>query len=58
MVNYAFVTKEFHAGETANLGAGFLVPESGNYLVRCFVWDSFENQDIILANPIEIEVKQ
>jgi len=58
MVNYAYAIKEFQPGETANLGAGFLVPKTGSYIVKCFVWDSFENQDVILANPIEIEVKQ
>lgn len=58
MVNYAFASKQFEPGENTNLGAGFAVPDTGSYIIRCFVWDSFENQKIFLSNPIEIEVKQ
>jgi len=58
MINYSFAAKEFKSGESTNLGAGFLVPDTGKYIIKCFAWDSFENQDIILANPIEIEVQQ
>jgi len=56
MINYAFATKEFGPKETARLGAGFLVPDSGKYIIRCFVWENFESQDVILANPLEIKV--
>lgn len=58
MVNYSFAAKQFAPGESTNLGAGFLVPDTGRYIIKCFVWDSFENQKIFLSNPIEIEVKQ
>ncbi|MDD4570654.1 MAG: Ig-like domain-containing protein, partial [Tepidanaerobacteraceae bacterium] len=58
MINYSFATKLFAPEETINLGAGFLVPDTGRYIIRCFVWENFENQDVILANPLEIEVKQ
>ncbi|HHV19493.1 MAG TPA: hypothetical protein GXZ27_11710, partial [Thermoanaerobacterales bacterium] len=58
MENYSFAAKSFESGETTNLGAGFLVPDTGRYFIKCFVWESFENQDVILANPLEIEVKQ
>jgi len=58
MVNYSYATKEFRPGESVKLGTGFLIPNSGKYVVRCFVWESFESQKVILANPIEIDVKQ
>ncbi|MGB4288262.1 MAG: Ig-like domain-containing protein [Tepidanaerobacteraceae bacterium] len=58
MINYAFATKEYQPGESTNLGAGFLVPETGNHIIKCFVWEDLENQNVILANPIDIDVEK
>ena len=41
MVNYSYVTKTIEAGSSEQLTAGFAIPDSGNYQVRVFVWDSW-----------------
>ncbi len=58
MINYSFVKDIFEPERSRNLGAGFIIPDKGKFIIKCFVWDCFENQDIILSNPLEIEVKQ
>lgn len=58
MLNYTFVKDIFEPEKVRNMGAGFLVPDTGRYIIKSFVWDGFEDQNIILSNPLEIEVQQ
>ncbi|MGF7060350.1 Ig-like domain-containing protein [Brassicibacter mesophilus] len=57
MINYSYVKQTLEASEDKNMGAGFLIPEKGDYIIKGLVWDGFESQDILLANPLIIEVE-
>jgi prenyltransferase beta subunit len=58
MINYSFVKDIFEPEKIRNMGAGFLVPDTGKFIIKSFVWDGFENQNVVLSNPLEIEVQQ
>lgn len=58
MINYSFVKEIFEPEKSRNMGAGFLVPATGEYIIKGFVWDNMEGQNIILANPITIQVEK
>ena len=57
MINYSYVNEAIKAGETKEMGAGFLIPETGDYIIKAIVWDNFENQNILLGIPLRIEVE-
>ncbi len=57
MINYSYVNEAIKAGETKEMGAGFLIPETGDYIIKAMVWDNFENQNILLGIPLRIEVE-
>lgn len=57
MINYAYVNNTLESGESKNMGAGFLIPENGDYIIKGLVWDNIENQNIILVNPLVIDVE-
>jgi len=55
MINYTYVTKTFGADEEIITG-GFLIPESGEYEVRAFLWDNLEDMNV-LVDPIVVDVE-
>lgn len=57
MINYSYVEQYLNAKESKDMGAGFLIPEKGDYIIKGLVWDDMENQNVILTNPLIIEVK-
>ena len=58
MVNYAYVNKTIKAGEQEELGAGFPIPESGTYTIKGFVWNSLEDMQALMEEPVIVEVTQ
>lgn len=56
MVNYTYLTKEVKVDEEEVLSAGFLIPKSGDYEVKAFLWDNLEDMNI-LTDPIIVDVK-
>ncbi|WP_053955281.1 prenyltransferase/squalene oxidase repeat-containing protein [Inediibacterium massiliense] len=58
MINYSYVIENINQGESKDLIGGFLVPQNGNYQVKSFVWDNFEDQNILLINPFVVEVQK
>ena len=57
MINYTYISKKLESGETVVMTAGFLVPSEGDYIVKGFVWDSFDGQEILLSSPLTVEVE-
>ena len=55
MINYSFV-KSLNQ-KRAEIWEQALVPATGEYIIK-FVWDNMEGQNIILANPITIQVEK
>ncbi len=43
MINYSFVKDIFEPERSRNLGAGFIIPDKGKFIIKCFVWDCFWN---------------
>ncbi len=58
LVNYSYCFDTVNKGASNKFGSGMLIPESGNYKIKVFIWDSFESQKIILITPFEISVEQ
>ena len=48
--------KEIEAKELVEVGAGFLVPDIGEYHSKAFVWDGLEMQNIIMEDAKEIKI--
>ncbi len=55
MINYSYVTKNIVPNGSEELAGGFVIPETGSYQVKGFVWDNMENRNI-LGKPIVVEV--
>jgi len=55
MINYTYVTKTLGTDEEIITG-GFLIPESGEYEVRAFLWDNLEDMNV-LADPLVVDVE-
>lgn len=58
MVNYAYVSQTVKAGEEKELGAGLLIPESGTYTIKGFVWNNLDDMKVLMEEPVIIEVAQ
>ncbi len=56
LINYSMVKKELISKEELEMSAGFLVPESGNYYIKAFVWDDMKSQNIMMREAKEIKV--
>lgn len=56
MINYTYITKTLDAGQNENLAGGFLIPSSGDYEVRGFLWDDMMDMNA-LAEPIIVQVQ-
>ncbi|MCB2296761.1 S8 family serine peptidase [Clostridium tagluense] len=55
LVGYAKDPKIVKAGGKATLSTSFKMPTDGDYIVKCFVWDSIEGQES-LSEVIQIPV--
>ncbi len=55
MINYSIISKDLSAKEKLELSAGFLVPDTGSYSVKAFLWDNLENQDVIMNKYVDIK---
>ena len=56
LVNYSVIKKHLNGEEELELAAGFLVPNTGDYYIKTFLWDDLEDQSIIMRDVEEIEV--
>ncbi len=56
MVNYTYLTKTIAVDKAENIAGGFLIPQSGDYAVRAFLWDNLEDQNA-LTQPIDVSVE-
>lgn len=52
MLTYTSLSNTLQAGETAVLGSGFTIPETGDYEVRVMVWDNWNNKTPIVSKTI------
>ncbi len=50
IVSYSKVRKVLKAGEVTELESGLLVPKTGKYQIKTFLWDSLENRNPIKVN--------
>ncbi len=58
LVNYSYYFDTVNKGENKTFGSGMLIPDSGNYKIKAFIWDDFESQNVILTTPFEINVEE
>lgn len=58
LVNYSYFFDTVKKGENEQFGSGTLIPDSGNYKIKAFIWDSFDSQKVILSTPIVIDVEK
>ncbi|MDK2799384.1 MAG: hypothetical protein PWP27_1255 [Clostridiales bacterium] len=56
MIHYTYLTQTLGAGENENIAGGFLIPESGNFEVRGFLWDNMQDMNV-LTEPVIVEVQ-
>ncbi|MDD3889186.1 MAG: hypothetical protein PHR65_04620, partial [Syntrophomonadaceae bacterium] len=56
MLTYTSMEKILQAGENVELGCGFTIPAAGEYEVRTFVWDNWDDKTP-LVSPTIIPVK-
>lgn len=56
LVNYSLVEKNLKGQEELLLGAGFLIPDLGQYYVKTLIWDSLEKQNIFMDQAIELKL--
>lgn len=56
LLNYSIAKKDLQAYEDLELGAGFLLPETGNFYIKAFVWDDLEEQNIMMGQAQNISV--
>jgi hypothetical protein len=55
MINYSVISKDLAGKEKLELSAGFLVPDTGSYSVKAFLWDDLENQNVIMNEYVDIK---
>lgn len=55
MINYSIMSRDLAGKEKLELSAGFLVPETGSYSVKAFLWDNLENQSVIMNEYVDIK---
>ena len=55
LINYSMVKRELNSREELEISSGFLVPESGSYYIKVFVWDDMEYQNILMQEAKEIK---
>ena len=58
LINYSYYYDTVNKSDSKSFGSGMLIPDSGNYKIKAFIWDSFESQRIMLTTPFEIDVKK
>lgn len=56
LLNYSIVKKELENKEELELAVGFLVPETGNYYIKAFLWEDLQDQNIIMKKAQEIKI--
>lgn len=56
MVNYTYLTKILKPFENEDIAGGFLIPESGNFEVKGFLWDNMNDMNA-LAEPVVVKVE-
>ncbi len=57
LLNYTYIMEAFDAKQNHEMAAGLLIPEVGDYEIRAYVWDNFENQKVLMDQPIIVEVQ-
>lgn len=55
MINYSYINKSLNPGDVERITTGFKIPTTGEYKVKAFVWDNWENA-IPLSDILEIDV--
>ncbi|HZJ76531.1 MAG TPA: Ig-like domain-containing protein [Oscillospiraceae bacterium] len=56
LLNYSIVKKELENKEELELAVGFLVPETGYYYIKAFLWENLQDQNIIMEEVQEIKI--
>ncbi|MBV1820468.1 Ig-like domain-containing protein [Anaerosalibacter bizertensis] len=56
LLNYSIVKKDLESKEELKLTANFLVPETGDYYIKVFLWDNLKDQNTIMQDVKEIKV--
>lgn len=56
LLNYSIVKKELGNREELELAVGFLVPKTGDYYIKAFLWEDLQDQNIIMQEAQEIKV--
>lgn len=56
LLNYSILKRDLQSEEVVELATGFLVPNTGDYSIRAFLWEDLENQNIIMQEAKEIKV--
>ena len=57
LINYNYLLEEIKSKDSKILGSGIYIPDDSEYEIRAFIWENFDSQTPILAEPIEIEVE-
>ncbi len=56
MISYEIERAELSSDEEKELAVGLLISVSGDYYIRIFLWDSLENQAIIMNDYTELKI--
>ncbi len=56
LLNYSILKRDLLSKEEVELATGFLVPNTGDYSIRAFLWEDLEKQNIIMQEAKEIKV--
>lgn len=54
MIDYIYIDKEIKSNKAEILGAKMNVPADGDYIVKVYAWDNFQNMKL-LCDPIIVE---
>jgi C1A family cysteine protease len=57
MINHSYMNEEIKPTKEIKLSASVLVPETGKYTVRGFVWDDSDNGISYMKDPIELNIQ-
>jgi len=58
LINYSFITDTIKSKETINFGSGLLIPKTGDYVIKGFIWDNLRDQNVILTTPVVLEIQE
>lgn len=57
METYFYVEESILPGAVETAAGGFVIPAEGEYKIKVFLWDSFDDQNPLISEPLVIEVE-